>query len=345
MNKFQIESPIFRHSDLKLIGKKINIQKYNNYYLNCTKGLKENLKEFKSKKYAHIDHDSKYFFSKNKNKPIKRSDILAKIIKEKVKDKNLKILDFGCNKGSLLKKLSKMGYKNLYGYDLGSHYKKYFKSKKIIFTKNLKKYNSFFHFIIFSHTIGYSENIEKLFILIKKISKKKSLLFFNIQDIEKRPINFFLGDQKYHFNKKMVNNFFSKYGKVLFIKNDFLSHEILFFLKLREKNKKKSSYVASSEIKKAKNLIKNIKKIKNKCDVLGNNLGAALSVAILKKKIKNIVIEKLQPSEYFLKKKIIGIKNHKKNNIPLLVNFSQENKTIIKRLKQKHNLNKIINIK
>ena len=31
MNKFEIESPIFRHSDLKLIGKKINIQKYNNY--------------------------------------------------------------------------------------------------------------------------------------------------------------------------------------------------------------------------------------------------------------------------------------------------------------------------
>ena len=113
---------------------------------------------------------------------------------------------------------------------------------------------------------------------------------------------------------------------------------------MRERNKKKFAYVDSSEIKKAKNLIKNIKKIKNKCDVLGNNLGAALSVAILKKKIKNIVIEKLPPSDYFLKKKIIGIKNHKKNNIPLLVNFSQENKAIIKRLKQKHNLNKIINI-
>ena len=122
MNKFEIESPIFRHSDLKLIGKKINIQKYNNYYLNCTKGLKENLKEFKSKKYAHIDHDSKFFFSKNKSKPIKRSDILAKIIKEKVKDKNLKILDFGCNKGSLLKSFRKWDIK-ICIHDLGSNYK------------------------------------------------------------------------------------------------------------------------------------------------------------------------------------------------------------------------------
>jgi len=345
MNKFKIESPIFRHSDLKLIGQRINIHKYNSYYMNYTKNLKENLREFKSKKYSLIDHDNKYFFSKHKKKPIKRSDILAKIIQGKIKDKNLKILDFGCNKGSLLKKLSKIGYKNLYGHDLGIHYKKYYKNKKITFVKNLKRYNSFFHLIIFSHSIGYSDDIEKLLILIKKISKEKSLLFFNIQNIEKRPINFFLGDQKYHFNKKMANNFFSKYGDISFIENDFLFHEILFFLKLKKKEKKKYFHVSPLEIMKAKNVIKNIKKIRGNCDVLGNNLGAALSVAILKNKIKNIVVEKTLPHDYFLKKKIIGIKKHKKNNIPLLVNFCHENRIIIKRLKQKYNLNKIINIK
>ena len=74
-------------------------------------------------------------------------------------------------------------------------------------------------------------------------------------------------------------------------------------------------------------------------------MGAALSVAILKNKIKNIVVEKIQPQNYFLKKKIIGIKKHKKNNIPLVINFCHENRIIIKRLKQKYNLNKIINVK
>ena len=74
-------------------------------------------------------------------------------------------------------------------------------------------------------------------------------------------------------------------------------------------------------------------------------MGAALSVAILKNKIKNIVVEKIQPQNYFLKKRLLELKKHKKNNIPLLINFCHENRIIIKRLKQKYNLNKIINIK
>ena len=53
MNKFKIESPIFRHSDLKLIGQRINIQKYNNYYMNYTKGLKENFKVFSCQMYLY----------------------------------------------------------------------------------------------------------------------------------------------------------------------------------------------------------------------------------------------------------------------------------------------------
>ena len=64
---------------------------------------------------------------------------------------------------------------------------------------NRKK--NYYNLIIFSHTIGYINNIEKLLILIRSALKKKGTLFFNIQDVSKRPLNFFLGDQKYHFNK------------------------------------------------------------------------------------------------------------------------------------------------
>ena len=139
MNRFEIKGPTFRHSDLKLIGRSINIEKHNNYYLNITKNLKNNFKEFKSKKYSLVDQDNKTFASKSGLQFMKRSDVLSKFIQKKIKDKKTRILDFGCNKGGLLKKLSKLGYKNLYGYDLGVHYKKFFKNSNIKFIKNLRE--------------------------------------------------------------------------------------------------------------------------------------------------------------------------------------------------------------
>ena len=214
MNRFEIKGPTFRHSDLKLIGRRINIEKHNNYYLNITKNLKNNFKEFKSKRYSLVDHDNKTFTGKSGLQFIKRSDVLSKVIKKKIKDKKTRILDFGCNKGRLLKKLSKLGYKNLYGHDLGVHYKKFFKNSNIKFIKNFKEKKNYYNVIIFSHTIGYISDIEKLLILIKSVLKKNGTLFFNVQDVSKRPLNFFLGDQKYHFNKIMIKNFFGKYGEV-----------------------------------------------------------------------------------------------------------------------------------
>ena len=75
MNRFEIKGPTFRHSDLKLIGRRINIEKHNNYYLNITKNLKNNFKEFKSKRYSLVDHDNKTFTGKSGLQFIKRSDI------------------------------------------------------------------------------------------------------------------------------------------------------------------------------------------------------------------------------------------------------------------------------
>ena len=68
----------------------------------------------------------------------------------------------------MLKKFSKLGYKNLYGYDLGVHYKKFFKDSNIKFIKNLKEKKNYYNLIIFSHTIAYTDDIEKLILLTKK---------------------------------------------------------------------------------------------------------------------------------------------------------------------------------
>jgi hypothetical protein len=69
-----------------------------------------------------------------------------------------------------------------------------------------------------------------------------------------------------------------------------------------------------------------------------------LIVNILKKKIKNIVLEKKTYIKNFLNIKIINLKEHKKKDIPLIVSFGKENSSIIKRLHKKYNLKKIISI-
>ena len=82
-----INSPIFRHSDLKLIGKQIVIKKTPFYYVNKLKKLPSFLKEFRTKKYSKIDHDQKLFFQGSKNIYYKRSQIISKIILRKFKKK------------------------------------------------------------------------------------------------------------------------------------------------------------------------------------------------------------------------------------------------------------------
>ena len=344
MNKFEIKSPIFRHSDFKIIGNKINICQSKDYYFNNSKYLKKSISEFKTRKYSLINHDNKNFYSRKKKKFISRSDILLNIIKKKIKNKNCKILDFGCNKGFLLAKLSKISFKNLYGYDLGKHYVNFLFKKNINFISNLSQKKNFFDVIIFSHSVAYLENIEKFLILVKKITKQKSTLFFNIQDIEKRPLNFFLGDQKYYFNKNMVKNFFGKYGKVKFFNEELLLHELLFFFQFTKKKTNKKFCTTSNEVLKAKELIKKIRKINCKCDILGTNLNSALTISILKKKVENVVVEYRKSSNFFFKKKIICISEHKKKSIPLLINFGNENNLIISRLKEKFKLKNFIKI-
>ena len=60
--------------------------------------------------------------------------------------------------------------------------------------------------------------------------------------------------------------------------------------------------------------------------------------------MKNIVIENKRSKNYFLKKKIVSIKEQKKNNIPLLVNFNHQNKNVIEKLKSKYHIKNIIQI-
>ena len=90
MQNHLINAPIFRHSDLKVIGNKIKIIKTINFYSNESLAVKKNFKEFKAEKYALLNQDYKLFFDENKKKYFKRSEVLTSIIKKKLKIKKVK---------------------------------------------------------------------------------------------------------------------------------------------------------------------------------------------------------------------------------------------------------------
>tara|TARA_Y100000590_G_scaffold419021_1_gene520393 strand:+ start:622 stop:1653 length:1032 start_codon:yes stop_codon:yes gene_type:complete len=343
LHKFSLKVPVFRHSDYKIIGNKINIIKYKNYYFNKSNYYKKATKEFKTKRYQTINHDNKIYYDQKKKKFIFRSIILSSIIKKKFKNKNLNILDYGCSKGNLLIKLSKIGFNNLYGYDVGKYHSNFLLRKKIIFLRNLSQKKKFFDIVIFSHSIAYLKNIKKSLVNIKKIVKPNGILIVNIQNVEKRPLNLLFGDQRYHFTKKMAKFFFGKYGSIKFLKDKLPLHELLFFLKLKDQKSKKNNDYFNAVLA-AKLQIKKINQITKPLNILGTNVNSALAILLLKSKVKKVVIEKNKTKNFFLKKKIIGINEHKKTNIPLLINFGDENNLIISRLKKKFNISKFITI-
>ena len=94
MNKFEIKSPIFRHSDFKIIGNKINICQSKDYYFNNSKYLKKSISEIR--KYTSLPIVAG-FGIKNKNhvKEICKvadgavvGSSIVKIIEENVNDTN-----------------------------------------------------------------------------------------------------------------------------------------------------------------------------------------------------------------------------------------------------------------
>lgn len=323
MKSFLIRSPIFRHFDLKLIGNQISIKKEPFYYLNKSKFFRINLNAFKTKEYSKINHDKNLFYDKQKKKYFRRSQILSKIIQKKFKNKSIKILDYGCNQGFLLKKLRELNYSNLFGFDINTNYENCFIKSKIKYLKKIGKHK--FDLIIFSHSISYAKNLDKLFARIKKILNKKSYLLINLQDVSKRPINFLYGDQKYHFNKNMIKNYFGKYGEIKFLKVTSLSHEIVFFLKFKIKKKKEIIKTSTKEIIRINCILNKVKAIKNPCLVFGKNLMSALCINLLKRKVKG-VISNTTDSQKFFNKKIINMKLIKnESNIPVICmqsNFS-----------------------
>ena len=102
----------------------------------------------------------------------------------------------------------------------------------------------------------------------------------------------------------MVKNYFGKIGKLQFIKERSLNHELIFIIRLG-KNKNRSKKISYKEISKIKRMITNIKKINSNCFVYGENILGALCNKLINKKIIAIVSTKSKNKKFLGKELLI----------------------------------------
>jgi SAM-dependent methyltransferase len=172
-------------------------------------------------------------------------------------DKNIKIVDLGCGNGQIIKKLRKLGFKNIDYYDIEDKFDG--KVKIMDFNKELKFKNNSFDLVISTEVIEHLENKYLFFKEIKRILKPNGTFIFstpNITNLPNRLVYFFKGkfiefnenEQKEHINPffiwqlpdffkietKTYNGGFIPLLRIPFIRNSLFGQAIIVKCKVKK---------------------------------------------------------------------------------------------------------------
>jgi len=333
INYLNLNVPTIRHSDFYVISKSLSLKKTNYYYKNLNTNLEKTLEKFKQVKYININQDTQLFKHKKKNLYKKRSEILKDEIFKNF-NTNSQVLDFGCNKGELLFRLKQSGFKKIFGYDINQESKKKLNIKKINFLNLNEIVKKKFDLIIFSQSLSYVKNIKKLLLFLKKILSKNGYIIINCADVSKRPFLLCLGDQKYFFDKPMIENLFRDFGNIKFVKSDYLINDILTIISFKKKKKSKIKKINNKNFLILKSKIEKInqikKKEKNVC-IYHYNFQSMLIYNIINSKTTKIVsLKKTKNHKNF----IIDMKEYLKSKTSIIISKLKENKKIIDLVKK-----------
>jgi len=127
-------------------------------------------------------------------------------------NKNIKIIDLGCGKGTIVKKLRAIGFKNIVYCDIKDTFDR--KVKLMDFNKKLKFKDNSFDLIISTEVIEHLENKYFFFREVKRILKKEGTLVFSSPNIANLPnkVVYFFKSRFIEFNDKElphhINPFF-----------------------------------------------------------------------------------------------------------------------------------------
>lgn len=336
--------PQFTHNEFKTLKKNGKI-----YYCKNCEIIFNNKKKignfFKKKKYF-LNNKISHKIILNNNSTLKREEIIFRLIAKKIGKKKLKnILDIGCGNANLLKlfhKSKKFNRCKFYGVDKNKYFKKYFNRKNFKFNEDLYKIKNKFDVIVLVHSIFYLDNLVEDFKKILNLLETNGMLIVVIDDLNKNPFHFLMGDQKVIFTRVGALNFFNYFNVNCKInKSKLLERDIIFNIQKNNKNINKKVNIKSIKPIFAK-LIKikqKVKKMNNKnYHIFGTNINAATIDEFLNKKTISFLDEnKDKIGKKFRGKKISNPKNLKKEENIIISIYN--NRSIIKKIKNKYNGN------
>ena len=292
------------------------------------------LKFILSKNYSKLNLNQKSF-KKNKNFQ-KYDEQFTYLKKNRILKDGMSVLDIGCNKGHLLKKIKK-NIKNSVckGYDENPYIKKYLRNKAIFF--DYQKNKTFkFDLIILSHSLMYFKNINKLIKVLQKNLSEDGKIFIETPNIENSPFYLLMGDQYYFFTIYSLQKIFFKF-KFYILDTNFSNSNSNFSIifgnnKINDYKFKKFNLVKSLKyLFFIKNYFKSINK-KNLI-IFGTTVKAAFIHYFINKEVKFFADEE-NKNKFFKDKKVKHPRFIRKDDfviVPL-----KEKKNILKNLKRKY---------
>jgi 2-polyprenyl-3-methyl-5-hydroxy-6-metoxy-1,4-benzoquinol methylase len=147
-------------------------------------------------------------------------------------NKSGKLLDIGTGNGAVLRTVSNLleGW-DFYGFDIDDHLSeevKKIRNVKDFFSISLDKIRDLkFDIIVLWHVIEHVEDLQDIFIKVKKLLKNDGFIIIQVPDIERNPFDLAVIDHCNHFNINNLIYLFHLFGLEIFIDGSEWIHNCL----------------------------------------------------------------------------------------------------------------------
>ena len=349
-----IETTTFTHLDFSDFGECVQLIKCLNCQslTNLQAPKKSNLihSHYQRPEYVNSRQTAQTFLVSGEPKPVTRSFLQAKLLRpylEKIPRPH--VLDIGCFDGKLLWEISRHFPQGKFkGFDINEKLQEPFPSADNfqMWISDLQQIEGEFDLICMSHSILYIEDLEALFLRIKKLLNPNGLLFIQAPSMILNPYQLLLSDQYYYFSPISLKNVLQHSGfDADFINYEWFPRDLLVFARPNSTVSQQSFKKDESVYQSIQILHDNRDKLKNLPEdctlgVLGTTVNAAFVDSVLKQK-NEFFVDESSTHQQFRGKSVLHPDSMDKS-VCLVLPYSNSNRGIKERFIEQYKLENFI---
>jgi SAM-dependent methyltransferase len=237
---FKIPYAFFRHLDFEIIKHGGVLSRCGQCSLVENQLSEEDIKivsdMFQGEDYLQCQFMTHTLSVSDKDAPVSRTSLQAKLLRKKLDIANPSVLEIGCFHGELLGDLNAC-YESidLHGYDINEGFRDWFPAGENFhyWSESLAEIDYDFDIIIMSGSIMYIQDISDLMLQLKRMLRPEGVVFVQAVDISKNPYAILLGDQHYHYTPTIMRNLFLSFGfSYESLQNELFPKELMGFARI-----------------------------------------------------------------------------------------------------------------